>query len=64
MSGNKSKFLTWKLVDKGKVIFGKNPLGNIIAKGVVNLSNVKCKAKNVLYVDSVTTLVKSSCNKS
>lgn len=50
MSGDKSKFLSWKLVEKGNVTFGNNAPGKIASKGVVSLANDKGKSKDVFLV--------------
>ena len=50
MTGNKDKFLNLKK-QKGKVKFGDNASGNILAKDTVNLG--KDKAKNVLLVENM-----------
>lgn len=51
MSWDKGKLLTWNPVEKGNVTFGNNTLGKIVGKWVVNLSNGRGKAKNMLDVD-------------
>lgn len=50
MSGDKSNFLTWKLVEKGNVAFGNNAWGKITRNRIVSLSNGRGKDENVLFV--------------
>ena len=53
ISGDKTKLLTWKLVDKGNVTFGNNAPSKIAGKGVISLSNDRGKAKDVLFFDGM-----------
>jgi len=53
MKGDKSKLLSLKENKSGSVTFGNDGLGNIIGKGLVNLSNGRSKAQEVLFFDGL-----------
>ena len=53
MTGDKEKFITLSEHKAGEVTFGNDAPGKVRGKGVVNLSNGKGKAQDVLFVDGL-----------
>lgn len=48
--GDRSKFFTWKTIEKGNVTFSNNAPSQIVGKRIVSMSNGRGKANNALFV--------------